>query len=84
MQGYFAPLQKNKLPEDMPFVLLLLMEDLKNKGGNPGVYWPNYKKFKGLKGQRKNDDWRHCHLQKGMLVQGLFSIHLLKRVNIIM
>ena len=57
--------QKNKLPEDLQFVLLLLTEDLKNKGGNPGSQWPNYKKFKGMKGQRKNDDWRHCHLQKG-------------------
>jgi hypothetical protein len=46
--------QKNKLPED-----------LKSNDGNPGSQWPNYKKFKGLKGQRKNDDWRHCHLQKG-------------------
>ena len=57
--------QKNKLSEDLQFVLLLLVEDLKNKGGNPGNHWPHYKKFHGLKGQRKTDDWRHCHLQKG-------------------
>jgi hypothetical protein len=57
--------QKSKLSDDLQFVLFLLTEDLKNKGGNPGKNWPNYKKFKGLKGQRKNDDWRHCHLQKG-------------------
>jgi hypothetical protein len=57
--------QKNKLPKDLQFVLLLLVEDLKNKGGNPGKIWPNYGKFTSLKGQKKHDDWRHCHLQKG-------------------
>ena len=57
--------QKDKLPDDLQFVLLLLVEELKNKGGNPGGNWPNYGKLNGLKGQRKNDDWRHCHLQKG-------------------
>jgi len=57
--------QKNKLSNDLQFFLLLLVEDLKNKGGNPGYHWPNYGKFTGLKGQRKKDDWRHCHLQKG-------------------
>lgn len=57
--------QKNKVNEDLQTVLLFLVEDLKNKGGNPGENWPNYGKFKGLKGQKKNDDWRHCHLLKG-------------------
>ena len=57
--------QQNKLPKDLQFVLLLLTEDLTYKGGNPGSHCPNYKKFKGLKGQTKNEDWRHCHLQKG-------------------
>ena len=57
--------QKSKLSDDLQFVLFFLTEDLKNKAGNPGKNWPNDKKFKGLKGQRKNDDWRHCHLQKG-------------------
>lgn len=33
--------QKNKLPEDLQFVLFLLTEDLKNKGGNPGSQWLN-------------------------------------------
>jgi len=56
--------QKAILSEDLQFVLFLLTEDLK-KGGNPGSGWSNYGKLKGLKGQRKNDDWRHCHLQKG-------------------
>jgi len=56
---------KAKLSKDLQFVLFLLTEDLKNKGGNPGTNWPNYGKFKGLKGQKKSDDWRHCHLQKG-------------------
>jgi hypothetical protein len=57
--------QKAKLNEDLQYVLFLLTEDLKNNAGNPGPGWPNYGKFKGLKGQKKSDDWRHCHLQKG-------------------
>ena len=60
-----ADKQKNKLSEDLQFVILLLVEDLKPKGGNPGPGWPNYGKLKGLKAQKKTDDWRHCHLQKG-------------------
>jgi hypothetical protein len=27
--------------------------------------WPNYSKLQGLKGQKKSDDIRHCHLKKG-------------------
>jgi mRNA-degrading endonuclease YafQ of YafQ-DinJ toxin-antitoxin module len=57
--------QKAILNDDLQSVLLLLVEDLKNKGSTAGVNWPNYGKFKGLKGQKKKDDWRHCHLQKG-------------------
>lgn len=38
--------QKNKLPEDLQLVLLLLVEDLKNKSGNPGIHWPNYKNLR--------------------------------------
>ena len=60
-----ADKQKAMLNDDLQLVLLLLVEDLKNKGSNPGANWPNYGKFKGLKGQKKSDDWRHCHLQKG-------------------
>lgn len=60
-----ASKQKEKLSEDLQTVLFFLTEDLKIKGGYPGDNWPNYGKFKGLKGQKKNDDWRHCHLQKG-------------------
>lgn len=57
--------QHLKLSKQLQYAVLLLVEDLKNKGGNPGKNWPNYRRFKGLKGQKKTDDLRHCHLQKG-------------------
>lgn len=57
--------KKNKLNEGIQAALMLLVEDLKHNGGNPRNNWPNYGKLKGVKGQKKSDDWRHCHLQKG-------------------
>ncbi len=45
-----AAKQKEKLNEDLQTVLFFLIEDLKSKGGYPGDNWPNYGKFKGLKG----------------------------------
>lgn len=60
-----ASKQLDKLSDDLQAVVMLLVEDLTYRGGNPGSNWPNYGKLKALKGQKQTDDWRHCHLQKG-------------------
>lgn len=54
--------QVSRLSQQPFEALRLLVEDLKHRGPSPGISWPNYGKFKGLK---KNEDKRHCHLVRG-------------------
>lgn len=52
--------QAAKLRKKILFILMLLFEDLASKG--PALPdWPNYSKLHG----KKDEDNRHCHLQKG-------------------
>ncbi len=52
--------QALKLNKKILIILLLLFEDLKNKGPIQHE-WPNYGKLRVA----KKVDKRHCHLQKG-------------------
>jgi mRNA-degrading endonuclease RelE of RelBE toxin-antitoxin system len=56
--------QKEKLPEDIKSALNLLRRELEEDGPERGN-WPHYGK---IKGQGKNVDMRHCHLNKGRTV----------------
>jgi hypothetical protein len=51
--------QLKKLPEKVTLLTQLLVEDLKDKGKNPGKHWPNFGKLKGSSNEF------HCHLVKG-------------------
>lgn len=53
--------QLKKLPEDVVLICQLLVENLREKGPSQAT-WPNYGKLRGTK---KNEDKRHCHLIKG-------------------
>ncbi len=52
----------SKLSDRAVDALRLLVEDLKTQGPHPGNAWPHYGKLKGTK---KQQDLRHCHLIRG-------------------
>lgn len=55
-----AAKQIRKLPKKLQAALLLLMRDLEANGLATGCGWKNYRKLKGMKG-----DKYHCHIAKG-------------------
>jgi len=57
-----AKKQISKLSKQAFDALRLLVEDLEYNGRNPGKEWPHYGKLKGTK---KGEDLRHCHLVRG-------------------
>lgn len=57
-----AAKQLEDLSEEVQLVTQVLIQDLSDKGPNPGPGWKNYGKLKGTK---KGVDLRHCHLMKG-------------------
>lgn len=59
-----AEKQKEKLPETIKPALNLLRRELEEDGPER-KNWPHYGK---IKGQGKNVDMRHCHLNKGRTV----------------
>jgi hypothetical protein len=59
-----AKKQKERLPDDIAFILDTLVYELMADGPERGN-WPHYGK---IKGQGKNVDMRHCHLNKGQTV----------------
>jgi hypothetical protein len=57
-----AEKQKAKMPGDMQDALQALRKTLEWCGPKPSGKWNNYGKLAGTK---KNEDYRHCHLNKG-------------------
>jgi hypothetical protein len=53
-----------ELPQKVKATAQLLFREMALCGPDC-ITWPNYSKLKGLKGKKKSDDIRHCHLQKG-------------------
>jgi hypothetical protein len=58
--GGKAKKQKEQLPDDIAFILDTLVYELITDGPERSN-WPHYGK---IKGQGKNVDMRHCHLNK--------------------
>lgn len=59
--GNQARKQVDKLPPDIRDNLYLLQGEMEAKGPERAD-WPHYGK---IKGRKKGDDYRHCHLNKG-------------------
>jgi len=56
-----AAKQAQHLSERVLLVLQVLVENLKDRGPNPGEHWSHYGKLRG----KKTEDKRHCHLKAG-------------------
>jgi hypothetical protein len=56
-----AEKQKKQLPDDIRDNLFALVTELEWEGPDQAE-WTNYGK---LKGRKKGEDYRHCHLNKG-------------------
>ncbi len=54
----------DSLPENVRLMTQTLFRNMEIIGPTQPS-WPNYSKLKGLKGIKKSDDVRHCHLQGG-------------------